>query len=201
MKHLLAVCPFVVNEEVRQVVPHLTVLVQVGHGGLQGGLQGLLVVFKEPQDCPPHQGSHEREGILLGLWDVALFHSQPRQTEQDPGQQVHDDLQEEKPREQGVSTEHSQLQGFRTDNPAKRGGNNSPTSKQAGCNFPYQQAAKPRVFVSSPRPQSPAALIQQSTGCTSATHPCSCTTFVFAQLMPPQMVLMEQSQSSPAKQV
>lgn len=92
MKHLLAVCPFVVNEEVRQVVPHLTVLVQVGHGGLQGGLQSLLVVFKEPQDCPPHQGSHEREGILLGLWDVALFHSQPRQTEQDPGQQVHDDL-------------------------------------------------------------------------------------------------------------
>lgn len=156
MKHLLAVCPFVVNEEVRQVVPHLTVVVQVGHGGLQGGLQSLPVVFKEPQDCPPHQGSHEREGILLGLWDVALLHSQPRQTEQDPRQQVHDDLQEETPREQGVSTEHSQLQGLSSDSPARRGGNNPPTSKQTGCNFPYQQPAKSQVFVS---PQSPAALI------------------------------------------
>lgn len=92
MKHLLAVCPFVVNEEVRQVVPHLAVLVQVGHGGLQGGLQGLPVVLKEPQDCAPHQGSQQREGVLPGLGDVALLHSQPGQSEQDPGQQVHDNL-------------------------------------------------------------------------------------------------------------
>lgn len=101
VKHLLAVCPFVVNEEVRQVVPHLAVLIQVGHGGLQGGLQSLPVVFKEPQHCPPHQGSQEREGILPGPWDVALLHGQPRQTEQDPGQQVHDDLQERNPESRG----------------------------------------------------------------------------------------------------
>lgn len=154
MKHLLGVRPFVVNEEIRQVVPHLTVVVQVGHGGLQGGLQGLPVVFKEPQDCPPHQGSHEREGVLLGLGDEALLHSQARQSKQDPGQQVHDDLQEEKPREQGLSPE---LQGLGSDNPATRGGNNSPHSKANRLEFPL--SAKPRVFVSSPRPRSAAALI------------------------------------------
>lgn len=101
MKPLLAVCPFVVDEEVRQVVPHLAVLVQVCHGGLQGGLQGPPVVFKEPQHCPPHQGSQQREGVLPGLGDVALLHGQPGQAEQDPGQQVHDDLRRETQRAGG----------------------------------------------------------------------------------------------------
>lgn len=73
-------------------MPRVAVVVQVGHGGLQGGLQRVPVVLEEPQNCPPDQSSNKGKGILLWLWDVALFHRQARQAEQDPGQQVHDDL-------------------------------------------------------------------------------------------------------------
>lgn len=89
---LFALRLFVINEEVRNVVPHIAVIVQVGHGGLQRRLQSLSVVFKEPENRSPHQSSNKWEGILPGLWDVALLHGQPRQAEQDSRQQVHNDL-------------------------------------------------------------------------------------------------------------
>lgn len=96
MNHLLAVCSFVINEKVRNVMPYITIVIEVGHGGLQRRLQSLPVVFKEPENCPPYQSSDKWKGILLWLWDIALFHCQPRQAEQDTRKQVHNDLHEEK---------------------------------------------------------------------------------------------------------
>lgn len=82
----------VVNKEVRDVVPHITVMVEVGHGGLQGGLQGVWVIFKQPQDDAPHQRGEERERVTFGLGDESFLHSETRECKQDPGQQVHVDL-------------------------------------------------------------------------------------------------------------
>lgn len=77
-------------------MPYIAVVIQVGHGGLQRRLQSFPVIFKEPENCPPNQSRHKREGILLWLWDAALLHCQLRQAEQDTREQVHRDLREEK---------------------------------------------------------------------------------------------------------
>lgn len=86
-------CPWlIVNEEVCYVVPHVAVVVEVVHGGLQRGLEGVGVILKQPQDDAPHQGGEEREGVMFRLRDESFLYSQSRQGEQDPGQQVHVDL-------------------------------------------------------------------------------------------------------------
>lgn len=84
----------VVNEEVRDVVPHVAVVVEVVHGRLQRRLQRVWVKFKEPQDDAPHQGGKQRERVVFGLRDQSFLHGEPRQREQDSGQQVHVDLEE-----------------------------------------------------------------------------------------------------------
>lgn len=73
-------------------MPHIAVMVEVVHGGLQRRLKSVGVILKEPQDDAPHQCGKEREGVLLGLRDNSFLHSKPRQGEEDPGQQVHVDL-------------------------------------------------------------------------------------------------------------
>lgn len=77
-------------------MPHVAVVVEVVHGGLQGGLEGVRVIFKQPQHNTPHQRGKEREGVVFRLGDEPFLHSQPRQGEQDPGQQVHVDLEKSK---------------------------------------------------------------------------------------------------------
>lgn len=77
-------------------MPHIAVMVEVVHGGLQRGLQGVWVIFKEPQDNAPHQRGEEWERVVFGLGDKSFLYSQPRQGEQDPGQQVHVDLERSK---------------------------------------------------------------------------------------------------------
>ena len=84
----------VVDQEVREVMPHVAVLVQVGHGRLQWGLQSGPVVLEEPQDQPPHQRREPRERVRPGLGDEALLHTQAAQGKQGAGQQVHADLWE-----------------------------------------------------------------------------------------------------------
>lgn len=73
-------------------MPHVAVVVEVVHRGLQGRLEGVWVIFKQPQDNAPHQRGEEWERVVFGLRDKSFLHSQPRQREQDPGQQVHVDL-------------------------------------------------------------------------------------------------------------
>ena len=60
-------------------MPHVAVLVQVGHGRLQWGLQSGPVVLEEPQDQPPHQRREPRERVRPGLGDEALLHTQAAQ--------------------------------------------------------------------------------------------------------------------------
>ena len=64
-------------------MPHVAVLVQVGHGGLQRGLQRGPVVLEEPQDQPPQQPGEQRERVPPGLRDVALPHAQAAQGKQE----------------------------------------------------------------------------------------------------------------------
>lgn len=85
----------VVNEEVRDVVPHVAVVVEVVHRRLQGRLQRVWVIFKQPQDDAPHQGGKQRERVVFGLGDESFLHGEPWQCEQDSGQQVHIDLEEQ----------------------------------------------------------------------------------------------------------
>lgn len=73
-------------------MPHVAIMVEVVHGGLQRGLKCVWVILKQPQDDAPNQRGKEREGVLLGLRDNSFLYSQPRQGEEDPGQQVHVDL-------------------------------------------------------------------------------------------------------------
>lgn len=49
----------------------------------------MRVILKQPKHNTPHQCGKQWEGISLGLGDVALFHSQSRQSKEDSGQQVH----------------------------------------------------------------------------------------------------------------
>lgn len=65
----------VVDEEVRDVVPDIAVVVEVAHGGLERGLQSVGVVLKEPQNDAPDQCCEQGEGVFLWLGDVAFLHS------------------------------------------------------------------------------------------------------------------------------
>lgn len=67
----------VVNEEVRDVVPHVAVVVEVVHRRLQGRLQRVWVIFKQPQDYAPHQGGKQRERVVFGLGDESVLHGEP----------------------------------------------------------------------------------------------------------------------------
>lgn len=67
----------VVNEEVRDVVPHVAVVVEVVHRRLQGRLQRVWVIFKQPQDDAPHQGGKQRERVVFGLGDESFLHGEP----------------------------------------------------------------------------------------------------------------------------
>lgn len=80
---------FVVYKKIWYVVPHIAVMVEVGHGGLEWWLQGVGIVLKQPEDYAPYQGGKEWEGVSLRLRDVAFLHSQPRQGKQNSRQQVH----------------------------------------------------------------------------------------------------------------
>lgn len=90
---LLGGAALVVDEEVWDVVPHIAVLVQVGHGGLQRGLQCGSVVLKEPQHQRPQHCSEQRKWVPLGFRNVAFLHAQAAQGKQDTWKQVHGDLQ------------------------------------------------------------------------------------------------------------
>lgn len=83
----------IINKEVRDVMPHIAVVVEVVHGGLQRGLEGVWVILKQPQDDAPYQGGKERKRVTFRLGDKSFLYSQPRQGEKDSGQQVHVDLQ------------------------------------------------------------------------------------------------------------
>lgn len=85
----------VVNKEVWDVVPHVAVVVEVVHRWLQRRLQRVGVKFKQPQDDAPNQGGKQRERVVFGLGDQSFLHCKPGQSEQDPGQQVHVDLEEQ----------------------------------------------------------------------------------------------------------
>lgn len=53
----------------------------------------MRVIFKQPQDDAPHQRGEEWERVVFGLRDESFLYGQPRQGEQDPGEQVHVDLE------------------------------------------------------------------------------------------------------------
>lgn len=86
----------VVNKEVRDIVPHVAVVVEVVHRRLQGRLQRVWVKFKQPQDDAPHQGGKQGERVVFGLGDESFLHGEPGQRKQDSGEQVHVDLEEQK---------------------------------------------------------------------------------------------------------
>ena len=65
-------------------MPHVAVMVEVVHGGLQGWLEGVWVVLKQPKHDAPHQGGEEGEGITFGLGYVAFLNSQAGQGKKDP---------------------------------------------------------------------------------------------------------------------
>lgn len=50
------------------------------------------VILKQPQHDTPHQRGKEWKRVLLRRRDESFFDGQPRQGEQDSGQQVHVDL-------------------------------------------------------------------------------------------------------------
>lgn len=54
----------------------------------------MRVIFKQPQDNAPHQRGKEGERVVFRLGDESFLYSQPRESEQDPRQQVHVDLEE-----------------------------------------------------------------------------------------------------------
>lgn len=87
-KLLLSVA-FVINEEVRNVMPYITVVIQVSHGRLQRRLESVPMIFKEPQNYPPSHSSKDRERVLLGFWDITFLHCQSGQAKQNTRQQVH----------------------------------------------------------------------------------------------------------------
>ena len=66
----------VVDKEVREFVPHVAVLVQVGHGRLQRGLQDWPVALEEPQHQPPHQPCEPWKRVQPVFRDEALLHAQ-----------------------------------------------------------------------------------------------------------------------------
>lgn len=56
----------------------------------------MRVIFKQPQDNAPHQRGEKGEGVVFRLRDESFLYGQPRQGEEDPGQQVHVDLERSK---------------------------------------------------------------------------------------------------------
>lgn len=64
---------FIINKEIRNVMPHVAVIIEVCHGGLQRWLKGVSVVLKEPEDESPDDSRKQREGILFWLWDEAFL--------------------------------------------------------------------------------------------------------------------------------
>lgn len=69
----------------------------------------MRVIFKQPQDNAPHQGGEEWERVMFRLGDKSFLYSQPRQGEQDSGQQVHVDLEKSREFEQ---IEHIDLSNY-----------------------------------------------------------------------------------------
>ena len=83
----------VVDNQVPDVVPKLRVFVDVGHGGLETGLEGVSLVLKQPQDTPPHQTRKPREGVKLGCRDQSLCHGNSSEAKSDSGQQIQANLE------------------------------------------------------------------------------------------------------------
>lgn len=82
----------VINKEVCDVVPHVAVVVEVVHRGLQRRLESVWVIFKQPQHDTPHESGKEWERVVFRLRDESFLYSQARECKEDPGQQVHVDL-------------------------------------------------------------------------------------------------------------
>ena len=78
----------VVDQEVPEVVPDKAVVVDVGHGVLQGLQEGVLLVLKQAEDDPPHEPGKERENGELGLWDVAFLYGCLDQAQNYSGHQI-----------------------------------------------------------------------------------------------------------------
>lgn len=83
----------VVDDQVPNVVPQLGVVVDVCHGGLKAGLEGVSLILKQPQDTPPHQTRKPREGVKPGCWDQALCHGNTSEAKSDSGQQIQANLE------------------------------------------------------------------------------------------------------------
>ncbi len=70
-------------------MPCVAVVVEVVHGGLEGRLERMRMILKQPEHDSPHQRGKQWERVFLGLRDEAFFHGQSRQSKEDPGEQVH----------------------------------------------------------------------------------------------------------------
>lgn len=64
----------VINQEVRDVVPHVAVMVEVVHWGLQGWLQGVWVIFKQPQDNSPHKHREQWKRVVFRLRNKSFLY-------------------------------------------------------------------------------------------------------------------------------
>lgn len=73
-------------------MPRVAVMVEVGHGRLQGRLESVWVILKQPQDDAPDQSGKQREGVVLRLRYDSLLHRQTGKGKQNPGQKVHVNL-------------------------------------------------------------------------------------------------------------
>lgn len=83
---------FIINKEIRNVMPHIAVIIEVCHRGLQRWLKSVSVVLKEPKDESPDDSRKQRKGILFWLWDEAFLNCQPGQSKKGSRQQVHINL-------------------------------------------------------------------------------------------------------------
>lgn len=75
-------------------MPHIAVMVEVVHRGLQWGLEGVRVILKQPQDNAPHQGGEQWERVFFWLGDESFLYSQAGKGKEDSRQQVHVDLEQ-----------------------------------------------------------------------------------------------------------
>ena len=67
-------------------------MVQIRHRGLERALQGMLVVFEQPQDQTPDERREDRERVGARARDVALLDAKLEQTVEYSRQQVQIDL-------------------------------------------------------------------------------------------------------------
>ena len=79
-------------QKVPERVPGVAVVVQVGHGGLERGLQRVALVLEEPEHDAPDDGCEPGEHGAVRLRGVASLDHQLDQCVQDAGQQVQVDL-------------------------------------------------------------------------------------------------------------